>query len=493
MQGNSPRSSEILTEILHDDTSTTIKSLLEAGQFSDSEFKTNYKLILNDDDFQNYLLTTLSDSPKDEISLEIRLQSVLAYFKETRLSISDFEGQKLLALKKAIINSIKNLYLDFESAITVIIQSNSKTSTPPSPLSLGQGDDDNQLPKDKVSVQLKSKKKIFVRQLIAILSEILSRSEDVNFTKKISKIFEKDFYKNSNEGNALLVIELKNLCVKKNHQQIMAMINSARTEPQELGLQDQSWHLKTQQVSRKIIDYFKYEFIFNCIFDQAKERVDELKISDPKFNGDAKVYLNFYRSFNLIIRTYAKDLSLNFPNINFRSYDCSQDSFKPNEKQIEEFYKIITAIADNDKLLKLVSKDIIKEIYDEKKSYVSEIFNLQNFKRLKGLIEEIAMDKIGHLMNLGIGSEDIDKIIDKSIYKCQVKIFKDEISNLLQDKNSLEIFSFKKITEIFDSVHKKTLIDLKFTHESKISTSPMPLNSPQGALSRKSSSEKEIS
>ena len=113
MQGNSPRSSEILTEILHDDTSTTIKSLLEAGQFSDSEFKTNYKLILNDDDFQNYLLTTLSDSPKDEISLEIRLQSVLAYFKETRLSISDFEGQKLLALKKAIINSIKNLYLDF--------------------------------------------------------------------------------------------------------------------------------------------------------------------------------------------------------------------------------------------------------------------------------------------------------------------------------------------------------------------------------------------
>ena len=109
MRGNSPRSSEIL----HDDTSITIKSLLEAGQFSDSELKTNYKLILNDDDFQNYLLTIFGDSQKDEISLEMRLKSVLAYFRETELSISDFEGQKILALKKAIINSIKNLYLDF--------------------------------------------------------------------------------------------------------------------------------------------------------------------------------------------------------------------------------------------------------------------------------------------------------------------------------------------------------------------------------------------
>jgi hypothetical protein len=145
---------------------------------------------------------------------------ILEYFTETRLPELDLEGQKLLDIKEKIINSINKLYLNFESSIAKIAQSPSKISTSPSQVTLAQGVDDNSLSKDRFSAQLNNNKKIFIRQLIGILSEILSKSEDENFMKKIHKIFEQDIYKDSTEGNALLVIDLKNLCIKKNQQQI---------------------------------------------------------------------------------------------------------------------------------------------------------------------------------------------------------------------------------------------------------------------------------
>jgi hypothetical protein len=65
MQGNAPRSLEMLNEkfrnLSTDFNSENIKSLFEAAQFNEEELKTNYQLLLDDDNFQNYLL--LSPKP----------------------------------------------------------------------------------------------------------------------------------------------------------------------------------------------------------------------------------------------------------------------------------------------------------------------------------------------------------------------------------------------------------------------------------------------
>jgi len=502
MQRNNPKSSEIFTEKLHDDLSSDssaenikllLQSLFEIAQFTHIDLEKNYQSVLKDDDLQNYLLRTLTK--QEEINLQIRLEMLLKYFTDTQLPELDHEDKELLKIKKKIIILMNNLILDFESGITKIVESPSKIATFPGNGDLKQDGND----RDKISSQLNDKKTIFVRQLIAILSEILNKSEDKNFIKKIQKIFEKDIYKNSNEGNVLLIMDLKNLCVKKNQQQLSAIIDSYRLELKELRSQDQTTQLKIQQNSERLIDYLKYEFIFNYIANQAKERIEDLKKTDPEFKDDAKVYLNFYRLFNLIGKEAKKDFSINFPNINFRSYDQTSDSFKPESKQIIEFHDIIINIGDNDKFFELLSQEIIKEINYEKESYVSELFDIQAFKKLKDIIEDSAILSINDLLRLGILQDDLEKVVDQISHNSQIIIFKQKISKILGIGSSLEVSDDYKSGEIVGNVirviveeNRNKTSENNHIQQLRTSSSPSPLNGTRKSLSSKSSQEKEI-
>jgi len=286
---------------------------------------------------------------------------------------------------------------------------------------------------------------------------------------------------------------------KKNQQQLSAIIDSCRLELKELRSQDQTTQLKIQQNSERLIDYLKYEFIFNYIANQAKERIEDLKKIDPEFKDDAKVYLNFYRLFNLIGKEAKKDFSINFPNINFRSYDQTSDSFKPESKQIIEFHDIIINIGDNDKFFELLSQEIIKEINYEKKSYVSELFDIQAFKKLKDIIEDSAILSINDLLRLGILQDDLEKLVDQISHNSQIIIFKQKISKILGIGSSLEVSDDYKFGEIVGNVirviveeNRNKTSENNHIQQLRTSSSPSPLNGTRKSLSSKSSQEKEI-
>ena len=296
-------------------------------------------------------------------------------------------------------------------------------------------------------------KKLLSRQILEVLLIINDKKNDEEFIKGVTDICASG-QESCEDRTALYFYFLKNFATSKTTEQLDSMFQKFQQEESRSDEARPSQSAGQEDLDpEKLIESLRNQATFNYILKMAGSKCKQIKETNPGFNEDVEVYINYLRIFNRKLLEEGIDSGL--PAIQYQMYytGANFELYQPNSSEIADLTKVLKS-DDNTEIAKFLAQYIRDETST---TLLQPIDKTQIYETINLAISAITESYID-IENSAGNSQQLQKTANE-LLEIRKEIISSELKEVLVkilDKKKFKIdFDENKTTEI------KTKIEFK--------------------------------